>query len=161
MPTKTLYIMIGVPGSGKSTWINETIADAKIISPDAYLEERYNYEWTPVRAAQAWSHCYQAFGRAIVEEMLNESPSPVEYVWDATNLTPRDRSAVVGIAKGAGWQVVAVYFDTPFAECERRNNLRPRHRRVPDKSMRDMNLRLTPPADDEGWDDCIYVKWEG
>ena len=63
------------------------------------------------------------------------------------------------MAKGAGWKVVAVYFETPYEVCVARNAERPKHRRVPDRSMADISRRLTPPNQEaEGWDDIICVK---
>ena len=156
---KTLYVMIGTPGSGKSTWINSVVPTATVISPDAYLTDKYNYDWSPVRAAEAWAASYQSLGRAIVNEMFMEPDA--EYVWDSVNATPRDRGAVLNFAKGAGWHVVAVYFDTPFEECVRRNALREKFRRVPDKTMADIQFRMTPPDDVEGFSDSIYVSWDG
>ncbi len=156
MAVKTLYVTIGVPGSGKSTWIKNNVPDATVISPDAYLEEKFGYDWTPVNSAKAWAASYQALGRAVVTEVFQNADA--EYVWDSTNTTSRDRSAVINFGKGAGWKVIAVYFDTPFEVCQERNNERPRHRRVPDKAMADMQFRLTPPAEGE-FDDCIYERW--
>lgn len=154
---KTLYVMIGVPGSGKSHWIKSTIPHATVISPDTYLEEKFGYDWTPVNAAKAWASCYQALGRALMEETFKNDDA--EYVWDSTNPTPRDRSAMLNMALGAGWKVVAVYFDTPFEVCRARNDKRPRHRKVPSRTMEDMQMRLTPPQSGEGFSDAIYEKW--
>lgn len=156
----TLYVTIGMPGSGKTHWRSRWVETATVISPDLILEEKWNYEWTPVRASSAWGTCYQALGRAITNELFNPDCNDAEYVWDAVNATPRDRSAILHVAKGAGWRVVAVYFNTPLELCCARNDERPRHRRVPQKSMGMFWANMTPPQDEEGWDDVIYVEHE-
>lgn len=153
----TLYVTIGIPASGKTTWRSNYLDNYTLLSPDAVLEEKYNYEWSPVAAADAWNVTYQALGRAIVSECFNADSSEAEYVWDACNPTPRDRSAVLNIAKGAGWRVVAVYFNTPREVCDERNEARPRHRKVPEIQMDRFWANLTPPQDTEAWDDCIYI----
>lgn len=160
----TLYIVIGQPGSGKSTYINSQLDKATVISPDRVLQEKWDYQWTPVRASMAWATCYQALGRAIVAEAVAGCVGARldhEYVWDAVCPAPRDRASILNTAKGAGWTVVAVYMETPYEVCHERNEARPRNRRVPERNMVDISRRLTPPAEDEGWDDIICVKWEG
>lgn len=162
--TTTLYIMIGQPGAGKSTFIQGQVPKATVISPDRVLQEKWDYQWTPVRAGMAWATCYQTLGRTITERAIAQAmgdTTEVEYVWDAVCPAPRDRASILNTAKGAGWKVVAVYLETPYEVCVARNNLRPKNRRVPDKSMVDISRRLTPPDDAEGWDDTICVKWEG
>ena len=152
----TLYVMIGMPASGKSHWRRQYL-DATVISPDNVLEEKWGYDWSPVHVAQAWATCYEALGRAIVNEMFS-ADQDAEYVWDAGMTVPQDRSAVLGIAKGAGWRVIAVYVNTPYEVCVERNEERPRHRRVPLKTMKNRWMRLTPPQPGEKWDDTIYVE---
>lgn len=153
----TLYMPIGLPACGKTHWQKSWVPDATVISPDLVLEEKYDYQWTPVAAADAWNICYQRLGRAIVEEQHNRNSHRAEYVWDATNLTPRDRTAVLNICKGVGWRVIAVYVNTPMETCIARNAERQSNRRVPDKQMGSMWSRLTPPQESEGWDDVIYI----
>lgn len=153
----TLYVMIGMPASGKSHWRSAYLEDATVISPDNFLEEKWGYDWSPVHAAKAWGSAYQALGRAIANEMWNADSASAEYVFDSVMPTPRDRSGILGIMQGAGWRVIAVYVVTPLEVCEARNEDRPRHRRVPKKQMDSLWARMTPPNEDEGWDDMIFV----
>ena len=154
----TLYMSIGIPASGKTTWSKEWLPNATVISPDLILEEKYGYKWTPAHVADAWNICYQTLGRAMAAEMFRADDA--EYLWDACLPTPRDRSALLNIAKGMGWRVIAVYFSTPKEVCVKRNAKRPKHRRVPDKQMDSMWVRLTPPQSAEAWDDTIVVEHE-
>ena len=146
-----------MPASGKSHWRSNYIPDATVLSPDNILEEKWGYNWSPVRAGLAWNSCYRTLGRAIVGTLFRTEGVDEEFIWDACNPTPRDRSAILNICKGAGWKVISVYFETPREVCEERNSERPRHRKVPDIQMESMWMRLTPPQDDEPWDDQIHV----
>ena len=75
----TLLMMVGIPASGKSSWIKSNCDHSWTkISPDAVLEEKYNYEWTPERAAEAWAESFQAYGAVLL--------SGGKVVWDKTNL---------------------------------------------------------------------------
>ena len=54
----TLYMTIGLPASGKTTWRREHQPHATVISPDAVLEERWGYDWQ--HSSDAWAICNQA-----------------------------------------------------------------------------------------------------
>ena len=147
MPTCT--ILIGIPGSGKSTWINHNISsDIRIISPDIHLEEKYNYEWTPARASEAWAISYQQFARSLqVEETI---------VWDATFLRPIDRSAILHIANGFGYHTRAVVLLVPLDVCLERNRRRKRTP-VPDDKIIVMHNLLSMPNPSEGFDEVVVI----
>ena len=141
--------MIGIPGSGKSTWVKEKNEGWIILSPDAILEERYNYEWTPERASEAWAESYQRFGQLLLE---NKS-----IIWDATFTTPMMRSAILHISKGAGFRVEAVFCDTPIETCLTRNAARERDP-VPESTIRRMSDSLIPPTESEGFDVVHHIQ---
>ena len=153
----TLYVTVGLSSSGKSTWRKEQLPNATVLSPDNWIEENYR-NWTPERATYAWAATYRSLGRAIVNEMWNADSNTAEYVWDAKNLTPKDRSAVLNIAKGAGWQVVMVYFDVPLEVCVARLEAR-KDRDLPMNLMEYDYSVLTPPQDYEPFDGMIVIKY--
>ena len=144
-----LRVMIGVAGSGKSTYlVNNPRPQEVVLSPDQYLVEQYNYQWTPERAAEAWAVEYQRFGRLILEQK--------ELAFDAMFLSRIERSALVHIAKGAGYELWAVCMITPLELCLERNQKRDREP-VPDERIRQMHSRLRIPTQDEGFDQVIQV----
>lgn len=151
----TLYMLIGLPGSGKTTWRNQILFSPDVFSPDDILEEKFRYQWTPQHASEAWSTAYQKFGKFLI--CNNDAIG----VFDAVFPTPRDRGHIIQIAKGAGCIVHAVYFDTPYEVCKSRNDQRPDHRRVPDKAMVSFYKRMTPPTVEEGFDSVEYVSYKG
>jgi predicted kinase len=142
---KTLYMMIGIPGSGKSYWRQNF--KGILISPDDILETEFNYEWSPAHVGYAWKKAYQQLGSGLLGGQ--------NLVFDAVFATPFDRSAILNIAKGCGWSVVAVFMNTPLSVCMERNALRPENRRVPESKMKDFARRMTHPFKGEGWDDII------
>jgi predicted kinase len=140
-------VLVGLPGSGKSTWlerqgivaissdwIRQVLADDptdQTIHPRVFLTMRYLLRHR------------LAIGR------------PVSYV-DATHLTPDERRPYVKIAQWYGCDVEAVYFDVPLEVCRERN-LR-RNRVVPDDALERMALKLTQPALAEGFTKITVVR---
>ncbi len=146
---KKVYVMVGIPGSGKSTWIKNQNSDWCVISPDQILEERYNYEWTPERAAEGWAVSFQRFGAELLKGTT--------IVWDATFTSEIMRSSVLHISKGAGYQVEAVFCDTDLSICKDRNQIRDREP-VPDSTIDRMYATLSPPTVDEGFDIVHHIQ---
>ena len=146
---KSVYMMVGIPGSGKSTWIRQNrVDDWVVISPDQILEERYGYEWTPERAAEAWAESYQRFGALLLEDKT--------MVWDATFTSPMMRSAILHIAKGIGYRVKAIFCKTNIDLCLSRNLKRDREP-VPESTIRRMADSLIVPSTEEGFDEIQVV----
>ena len=76
-----VIMMVGIPASGKSTWISQNRKSSwNVISPDQFLEEKYDYEWTPERASEAWALSFQRYGQYLLDGGT--------VVWDATFLSP-------------------------------------------------------------------------
>ena len=139
-----VIMMVGIPASGKSTWISENKkSDWLVISPDQFLEDKYDYEWTPERASEAWARSFQRYGQYLLDGGT--------VVWDATFLSPIIRASVLHIAKGAGFKTEAVFFDTDIEVCIERNSKRQREP-VPDETIRRMHDGLVPPTVEEGFD---------
>ena len=107
-------ILVGIPGVGKTTWLQQnTESSAQVISPDQYLEEHYDYDWTPVRASEAWAVSYQLFAKCLKNTQ--------DVLWDATFLQPIDRSAILHIAKGFSYKTRAIVIVAPLETCLERN----------------------------------------
>lgn len=140
MPEQRVVVLVGLPGSGKSTWVESQGGVA--ISSDELRR------WLRDDAADQSIH-------RVVFRLLRELVrmrimlgAPVTYV-DATNLTRKHRRAFVKIAEHMGCVCEAVFFDVPVDECVRRNGTR--GRQVPEAAIRAMAERLEPPEEEEGF----------
>ena len=140
-----IVVLVGLPGSGKSTYL-ERIGAAGL-SSDAIrklLADDETDQTIHDRVFQTLRYLLRhrlALGR------------PVTYI-DATNLTPGERQPYIGIGREYGCELDAVFFDVPLDVCRERNIRR--HRVVPEDALAKMAAKLVPPTVEEGFN-CVTV----
>jgi len=136
----TIILLVGLPGSGKSTWVAKQGAVA--LSSDAIRQ---------LLADDATDQSIHARVFATLRYLLRQRLAigrPVTYI-DATHLTPGERKPYAEIAAWYGADLEAVFFDVPIDVCLERN--RSRARVVPEEAVRVMAGKLRPPTPDEGF----------
>ena len=140
MPEQRIVVLVGLPGSGKSTWVAQQGGVA--ISSDELRR------WLKDDATDQSIHgLVFKLMRDLVRHRLAHGITET-YV-DATNQTPKTRRAIKKISDHKSARCEAVFFDVPLEECLRRNVLR--SRTVPEAAIRAMALKLEPPSLEEGF----------
>lgn len=134
---KTLFIMIGIQGSTKSSFVYKYLSSYKYISLDQ-LNTR-NKE------------------QIALEDGLKMSSS---CVIDNTNPTKTERKRYIEYAKLNGYKVVGIYFRSVVSECIEHNAKRTGKAQVPLKAILSTAKKLEQPAYEEGFDELYYVKIE-
>ena len=154
----TLYMMIGVPGSGKSTWLKSKgvpNANSVVLSSDHYIDQAadeagktYNDVFKDtIKAATATMHDDLEFG------VLNE----LDLYWDQTNTGVKSRAKKLQKVPDH-YEKVAVVFPTPDKEeLAKRLDSRP-GKQIPPHVMQSMISNLEMPLKDEGFDRIEVVR---
>lgn len=160
MKRKNLYLMVGIPGSGKSTFLlNEKgDKDTAIISRDkirfALLKEGEDYFSREKDVFRVFcSH---------IQKALDDNIHTNIFV-DATHLNKRSRDYILSKLKFNRDEVrlAAVCFRVPLEICLKRNALRAGRAFVPEETIRSMYKSLAFPTEEEGFDYNLYIDEKG
>lgn len=154
MRKNKLYIMIGIPGSGKSTYAKYAIMNENTIyiSRDdirfSFLSDTDNY-------FAKEKQVYKEFIKQINDNLKED----YNVIADATHLNRKSRNALfhnlhIDRTKVT---VIGVYINTPLEICLERNETRKGGRTfVPPHEIHNMYLRMEPPTYNESFD-YIYT----
>lgn len=149
------YQLIGVPGSGKSTWMNAqdwALPCAKV-STDKWVEI-YAKE-----VGKTYNEVFDAFMPTAVELMAKEVVAAREMgrdiVWDQTSTSVKSRQKKFNMLPD--YYHIAVVFKTPEAdELARRLASRP-GKNIPEHVMRSMIKNFEMPTEAEGFKEIWFA----
>ena len=142
---KIIMLLRGVPGAGKTTWLNDVGADPEcIVSSDAVRIKLNGFEKddegreriSQENPGRVWGEVR----RRIIALCEREAPL---IILDATNIKRNDMRGSARDAVKAGYRPVVVDFtDVPLAEAKRRNAGCAGFRQVPEEVIDRMHALL-------------------
>ena len=149
------YQLIGVPGSGKSTWIKnqDWAKDCSIASTDMWVEMEAE------RQGKTYSEIFDEYMPHAVRLMANHvelaRDKGMDIIWDQTSTTLAARRRKFNMLKD--YTHIAVVFKTPEPEeLARRLASRP-GKTIPDHVMKRMIEGFDPVELEEGFTEIWYV----
>lgn len=156
----TFYMLVGLPGSGKS-WQAQRIKEDHLnssgvnsvvwISSDAIREEMYG------------SEDIQGDSSVVFAEMKRRTDTALkagyDVIYDACNINSKRRKGFLDSLAFFKGQKVCLVCATPYQECLVRNSLR--NRVVPNEVIRRMYMNWNTPFYYEGWDSIEIHYAEG
>lgn len=153
---KTMLILIGVPGSGKSTWVESSELDYWIASTDntiSYIADEFQMTYD-----EAFKDLYPFAENIFWRDITNcLSTSSYPFIVDRTNLSKKSRCRLIQMAKRAGWKVGFVFFQTPEPEIWKERLDGRKDKTIPHDVLKSMAENLKYPEADEGFDFYLEV----
>jgi predicted kinase len=138
-----LIVLVGPPGSGKTTWARRNGRGMVHVSQDGLIDAI-----TP----DGFDHVYRPIYREAEEAVARAAlQSGHTVIVDRTNRTPAHRERWLQIARAARSPAVAVVMTTSEALCRERNAMRDPRRRLSEERMERMIAALEPVRTDEGF----------
>lgn len=146
----TVSMMIGIPGSGKSTFA-KTLSGV-YICPDEVRKELYGDISVQGNSKEVFD---------IVEKRIKEAiQNGNDVIYDATNTTPYRKETITEFRSYGADKVHGYFINTPFEVCcERNKNRKDRSEPVPENVMNRMHEGIinNPPSKEDGFDVFVVV----
>lgn len=155
MKKPKLYVLVGVPGSGKSTWINnQTWADDCVVaSTDAYVESHAKV------LGKTYNEVFAAYMPTAIKQMtarvLDARKQNKDIIWDQTSTTVGSRAKKLRMLPN--YYKIAVVLPTPDKEELQRRLGSRAGKSIPPNVMQSMISGLTIPTEAEGFDEVWYA----
>lgn len=149
------YQLVGVPGSGKSTWIKsqDWAKDCAIVSTDMWVEMEAE------RVGKTYSEIFQDYMPHAVKLMAQHvelaRDKGMDIIWDQTSTTEITRRRKFNMLPD--YEHIAVVFNTPDqVELDKRLSSRP-GKIIPDHVMKSMIEGFVMPTTDEGFTEIRLI----
>jgi predicted kinase len=136
-----LFIMVGLPGSGKSSTIEKLPGNPVICSADYFFEKSGEYKFDASKLHQAHTECKNKATKA----MANQMPA---VIIDNTNLTDKERAPYEDLAEKFNYEIIYVVFEPDKQDIKKlaRRNLHG----VDAAKLEIMAKRFRPPSGTKG-----------
>lgn len=152
------YILIGLPGSGKSTWMREIMKTGKfvVISTDDEIEKFAK------ESGLTYSQVFDAYIKTATSNMRGNLKTAISQgssiIWDQTNMSAKKRKGIIQ-SLPKSYDKIAVVFQVDRGELENRLAKRAKEegKFIPKHVIDNMEASFQMPTLDEGFKEIIRV----
>lgn len=162
MKQKSLFLLCGPAGSGKTTWAKKQIN--KVEYPCAYISrDEVRAEFWVDEKDDYFAHETEVFIEFVnrVNAALQDENGPAVVFADATHLSEKARNKVLNGCDLKGVDIYAVSFELPIEQVLAQNEQRKDNPRayVPRSAIKRMYNSYQPPTDKEkySYKNILYV----
>jgi predicted kinase len=144
-----VYVLVGVPGAGKSTWVENQLwaKDCVYVSSDQLIEEEAACQ------GKTYDEIFKGYVNTAVflmlEKVIAAREAGKDIIWDQTSVSVKSRKKKFSMLPD--YEHIAVVFDTPSRdELERRLANRP-GKNIPWEIVSSMINNFEMPTEEEGF----------
>ena len=154
----TLTVIMGIPRSGKSSWIDKNKKNAIIVSPDEIRSEIFGHQFH----APANPFIFALSG-SMISLLLKQGK---DVIVDATHISHQLRNSYYSVKKAYNCKtrLIWVYIDEDYIinieKCKERNELSLEGKKLPNSAIERMGLAFEPPDEEDTniFDEIIHYK---
>ena len=149
-----LYVMVGAPGSGKSTWAKKHLLDPNTMKYISRDEIRFSLLGPDDEYFSKEREVWKVFMNKVQEAVNDEG---LDVIIDASHLDKWSRRKLTNSLDDAlsrPWELYYVVMDTSYEECCIRNDQRTGRANVPHDVIEEMYDKMTYPR----WNEHQNIK---
>ena len=147
-----LIMMVGIPGSGKSTWIKNNFPNIEPVSRDAI-----RFALLDERGGEYFDHEDEVFDK-FIHQIIGSLVVDNITIADATHLNRKSRAKVLNRVRKFADRIEAIVLDTDLETAFKRNDLREGRAWVKHGIIRRMFFTMEMPEKDEGFDKITIIR---
>lgn len=152
---KTVYLLIGPPGVGKSTWA-ETLDGFTLTGSDKFIDQyAAQFDITYTDAFGEYSDLAMKLFKLEYKELLERGEHKI--VVDRTNMSLKTRRPLIQQAKANDYRVVAVFFKNTFWSIWAKRLKGRAGKSIPASAIGSMILSFEEPNHEEGFDEIVFI----
>ena len=150
------YQLIGVPGSGKSTWVKnqDWAKDCVVVSTDEFVEDYAKEVGSTYN--EVFDDYMPTAVKLMADKVVRAREQGKDIIWDQTSMSIKSRKRKFNMLPD--YEHIAVIFKTPEPlELKRRLNSRP-GKNIPDHVMKSMIKSFDIPTVEEGFKEIWFAE---